>query len=1095
MEDIEMLKKKLLIGSAFIILPVFLLGATPETDREFFNTKDLAGWSAADMSYWSVKDGAIVGHSDEPIKGNKFIWSEVPVGDFHLSVDVKLTPAKRNAGIQFRSVAINESGQAKGYQGDAGGGLWGKIYHEHGRRKLDWNDRGVEAVKHGDWNRYEILAVGDRIWTAINGTLRAAIKDPEGERAGKIAFQIHAGPPQTVLYRNPTLKHNPKVELAGMNEAELNAELKAPDDAAPIPGSQTDLEDLSDTCAYVPPDGRDRQVFLNPGKRHGWFKRGTYSLLPDEKDPLKQEWLFQVENNPKEADLGAEIKLTEALGERSLKVDNIQKRQAAYIQDRLTALSQAKEKVARLSGPIPAELKSVYFEIRKIKREIMLAHPAIDFNEILFVDIPYPTRYWIHEAAHRSGRNGVMGGKLQILTGFNPDGDVRTLAPSGERGAFWRPDLSFDGKRILFCMKPEKEKTFNLYEIGVDGNGLRQVTSAPGYSDLDPIYLPDGGYMFLTDRANSFVRCWPNDPTCVLARCDKDGKNIYITSAGNEPDFTPALLPDGRILYTRWEYTDKEVMRMQSLWTVNPDGTGTKAFYGNQSFWPDILVEARPLPDSSRVIFTSLGHHNFWAGPLGIIDPGKGLNYPDGITRINWELPWCEVGRGPEDKIEKEEYHNILGYAGYKTPFPLTEDLHLVSIRGGDYRADPDKDFFSLYLADTYGNRELIYRGEKNILYAQPVRPRTKPPVIPSTVKWPGLEKPGTKAAPGVFYSNDVYEGVPDIPRGTAKYIRVIQQDSTTYSMGVKGQGKGAAGVQPHMAQGPPTSLAVDDSIKRVLGLAPIEADGSYAFEAPPGVALHFQLLDENYRCIQTMRSFTNVMPGERRGCVGCHEQRNDAPPPKRAIALQKAPAKLIPVPWGTDSLGYKRDIQPILDKHCGKCHQNGGKGQKAYDLTVRPSKDAGIFDEPYVTLVLGKKRVFSGPFPRKEGTEGGIAVSLIPQLAPPRPGDHETLKPMSTMSYTSKLIDIASSGKHHKVKVDPLSLRKLIVWVDFFCPYNGEPEIRAIPDANPKQFLEDGWAWPPRTKTYVKVNRPFAQDAYGSQEDRLEPVNPSTQK
>lgn len=220
-----------MVGAAAIFLPILLVGSNPKNDKEFFNGKDLAGWSAADMSYWSVKDGAIVGHSDKPIQGNKFIWSEVPVGDFHLSVDVKLTPVKCNAGIQFRSMPINNSGQAKGYQADAGGSLWGKIYHEHGRRKLDWNDRGIEAVKHGDWNRYEILAVGDRIWTVINGTLRAAIKDPAGERTGKIAFQIHGGPPQTVLYRNPILTHNPRVELAGMNELQLNAELKAPEDA------------------------------------------------------------------------------------------------------------------------------------------------------------------------------------------------------------------------------------------------------------------------------------------------------------------------------------------------------------------------------------------------------------------------------------------------------------------------------------------------------------------------------------------------------------------------------------------------------------------------------------------------------------------------------------------------------------------------------------------------------------------------------------------------------------------------------------------------------------------------------------------------
>ncbi len=214
-----------------------LCTASGEEQRtDFFNGKDLKGWNG-DGAYWSVKDGAIVGHSEEPVKGNIFIWSQMPVGDFHLSVDVKLTPAQRNAGIQFRSVSINERGQAKGYQADVGGGVWGKLYHEHGRRKLDWNDRGLEAVKHGDWNRYEILAVGDRIWPALNGKPCVAIKDPKGERSGQIAFQIHGGPPQTVHYRHPKLTHNPKVELVGLNEAELNAELKAPDDADSKPSA------------------------------------------------------------------------------------------------------------------------------------------------------------------------------------------------------------------------------------------------------------------------------------------------------------------------------------------------------------------------------------------------------------------------------------------------------------------------------------------------------------------------------------------------------------------------------------------------------------------------------------------------------------------------------------------------------------------------------------------------------------------------------------------------------------------------------------------------------------------------------------------
>ena len=172
-----------------------------------------------------MKEGAIIGHSDKPVAKNEFIWSAVPVEDFHLVLEVKVTPDNRNAGIQFRSKKVNDHGQAIGYQADVGSGVWGKLYHEHGRGKLDWNNRAAKAVKPGEWNRYEILAVGDRIWTAINGTLCVAIRDPEGERSGQIALQIHSGPPLTVHYRKPTLTHDPLVQLIGLGEAELNAKL------------------------------------------------------------------------------------------------------------------------------------------------------------------------------------------------------------------------------------------------------------------------------------------------------------------------------------------------------------------------------------------------------------------------------------------------------------------------------------------------------------------------------------------------------------------------------------------------------------------------------------------------------------------------------------------------------------------------------------------------------------------------------------------------------------------------------------------------------------------------------------------------------
>ena len=232
---------------------------------EFFNGRDLTGWSASGMRYWSVRDGAIVGNSAVNVPKNEFIWSDVEVKDFYLAVDVKLTPDNRNAGIQFRSKPVDTHGQAMGYQADVGhdqviGNVWGNLYHEHGRGKLDWNDRAVKVVKKGDWNRYEILAVGHRIWTAVNGTLCTAIDDTQGELSGRIAFQIHGGEPQTVHYRNPTLTHNPTIELAGLSEKELFAELP-----------KQELPYWSKLIAGVDPGSQD-EAWAKPTFDHGKWK-------------------------------------------------------------------------------------------------------------------------------------------------------------------------------------------------------------------------------------------------------------------------------------------------------------------------------------------------------------------------------------------------------------------------------------------------------------------------------------------------------------------------------------------------------------------------------------------------------------------------------------------------------------------------------------------------------------------------------------------------------------------------------------------------------------------------------------------------------
>lgn len=189
----------------------------------FFNGKDLSGWSAEDMSYWSVNNGAIVGtNGEQKVPGNQFLWYDQKVQDFKLTLQVKQFPFAANAGIQFRSER-QPNGSAIGYQADIGKGWWGSLYHEHGRKILAKNkDAKGKNLKSEQWNKYEILAVGHRIWLAINGKITVALRDPIGEIDGQVSLQVHGGMPQKVIYKELILERNPKVEWGDMNEKELN---------------------------------------------------------------------------------------------------------------------------------------------------------------------------------------------------------------------------------------------------------------------------------------------------------------------------------------------------------------------------------------------------------------------------------------------------------------------------------------------------------------------------------------------------------------------------------------------------------------------------------------------------------------------------------------------------------------------------------------------------------------------------------------------------------------------------------------------------------------------------------------------------------
>ncbi|MDR0845170.1 MAG: hypothetical protein LBN71_08105, partial [Tannerella sp.] len=375
-----------------------------------------------------------------------------------------------------------------------------------------------------------------------------------------------------------------------------------------------------------------------------------------------------------------------------------------------------------------------------------------------------------------------------------------------------------------------------------------------------------------------------------------------------------------------------------------------------------------------------------------------------------------------------------------------------------------------LMLMDTEGNREIINEGEYNIWDAMPVRPRVVPPVYPDNIEWPAYED-RENPKPGILYSNNVYEGVPDEMKGKAKFLRIWSIDHKTYTHWHK---------RNYVSSGPEISAVQSEGIKKIIGTVPVEEDGSVNFHAPSGIALHFQLLDENQRALQTMKSFTGVQPGESRGCMGCHESHTRTlADSKMGKAMRHQPENITPVPWKDISVGYERYVQTALDKYCAKCHQDPSHpGFKAFNATLRPGFLG--FKEPYITLLGNPTWSHKYKEAKREEGKGGYGwadIIMVEGFSTVDTEAYSTVPPMTKLSYKSRLVALMASGKHHGVKVDDESLLRVIHWVDAMGPFYGIEELRQMEDP-----IFPGSTWlsqKPRVQTAPMVPRPGPFDPF----------------
>ncbi len=582
-----------------------------------------------------------------------------------------------------------------------------------------------------------------------------------------------------------------------------------------------------------------------------------------------------------------------------------------------------------------------------------------------------------------------QGGSAIRTIDFARGGAINTLLDLPQ-GVARDIDVSFDGQRILFSMRHDAADDYHIYEMNADGSGLRQLTYGPGISDIDPIYLADERILFSSTREPKYCMC-NRHIMCNLFTMDADGANVQQIGHSTLFEGHPSLLPDGRIIYDRWEYVDRNFGDAQGAWVCNPDGTNHAIYWGNNTNSPGAVLDNRAIPGTDLLICTFSSCHDRPWGALAIIDRRWGL---DGRRPVVRTWPATAI-----DLVEKGNYDTFTRVEPkYEDPFPLSASQFLCS------RATGQDEQMGIYLVDLDGRESLLHAEPLGCFDPMPLGPRTRPPLIPSRID--------LAQSYGYFYVADVYAGtgMEAIERGTIKVLRVVESPEKRFW--TRPGWDGGTGQQA-------PGMAWDDfNNKRILGSAPVDEDGSAYFAVPADRFVYFQLLDEKGMMVQSMRSGTIVRPGETVGCVGCHEQRQTSVPHNRlAAAMRRTPHRLTPWYGPPRNFGYLAEVQPVFDRHCVSCHDYGKEAGKLLNL-------AGDLSLPFNTSyaeLRGKKWVNV-----------------------PGAGPFQTLPPNSWGSHASRLTEFLVEGHGDsdidaQVKLDQEGFDRIVTWIDLNAPYYPE--------------------------------------------------------
>ena len=643
------------------------------------------------------------------------------------------------------------------------------------------------------------------------------------------------------------------------------------------------------------------------------------------------------------------------------------------------------------------------------------------------------------------------GPRRQWKVAQNSDAVLRGEPTEG--GSFLSPALKFDGRTIAFAYAEcQGERThdyhqdpsrghwasgrcFHVFRVGLDGSGLTMLTDG-AWNDFSPCFMPSGRIALISERRGGYLRCGRVCPTYTLFDMAAGGSDLRCLSPHDVNEWAPSVNHEGMLVWTRWDYIDRPSMIAHHPWTTFPDGRNPRAMHGNYSLRnqrADMETDVRAIPNSPRYIATAAPHHGQSFGSLVVLDPRVADD--DAMAPTKRLTPEVEFPESQGPSLES-----------FGTAWPLNEDFYLCAYdpvqvpvlnpegdgQPGDPLAGESRDVskpfhrkynplgrYGLYLIDSLGNRELIYRDpDIGCVSPIPVRAQTPPPVIPED------RSPAAPNAPATVAVMDVTRGLLPWPAGTKiTSLRIWQVIPLSVP---------SARITHTVGHQYPDSIAIAVG-RSLLGTVPVETDGSAHFQVPPGKELFFQALNADGCAVQSMRSGTHFQPGEVTSCLGCHEPKTaSAQMPRTAMALRRAPSIPKPGPDGTSPLSYPRLVQPVFEKYCIGCHEkNVGKAPRL-DATVLTHVNQGPQAPPtrfYASYISLKPYCFYDY--NAESMKPGVKRNLYsdPRSYRTFPGEFGALE--------SKLYPMLARG-HHDVKLAPEDLERIILWLDSTSQFYG---------------------------------------------------------